>query len=900
VILALSLVVGSVLAMGSRVQASPFADVPDDHWAYGYIQTLADDGLIEGYPDGYFKGDRPLTRYELSTIVARALAKLQSENHDEIAKLASKGDIDKLSQLVFSLKDELDGQGVRVAALEEALAQLDEHTKTAQALQVHAEMLSNGAVHSWTTTPHTIVNGTAAGVPLAYGATAQSGAAAPADPFVTTYLASNETNLPFVDQFPGVQLREDDHFVLSYAISDSLALSLPIRVVNTEFGNSLGAAQQVDVSPSLSVDLSQSGIISNFHVTFGDLDLMPSSRTGLAFRAPFGDRAGDPYADPFGTPLQPTQRGISVAGTVLGLTDFSASFSRIDPVLLNTQSVVDVAGANQTTGYLSPIIPPQIGLVQTGAAQSTQTISSDSFAAVNGPLTQVSLSRVAVLGTVYVSSYNGSTFNASGALVTQGPGGPTSPPGFQFSQAYNMVIFTSPLAVGSHITLTYTGVDVASNTNFQRYMINARVNQKLKEYPGAEVGFTFNRIFDYDGSTMPGAINGDITQPVIGTGAVSDTVFGLDFQMPLGARVAGDAATPILYAEGALSNFTPDFLTVPATTDTAGVVGTRFHIHSIGFDLRYQNVGPNYLDGAPYSYFGNAPSTFSAYSGAYVPDFFGFANTLQINRQFDQQFAGTGVISQTALNPNLTFAYPVFNPFRGVGPTFYQAFVPNSRGLTADVTAPIHIGHSALQTRLEYQHLSDIQPSSQANALSGASYPTTVHLTDDSYALRTSLALHAFGKPVDLDLDGAFETLERNDTTAFPYYPFNPSTQGPDPASVAAAAALPGGNSGVTFVPNYIDMHHVSLGAGATLPISQDIGIGVHYSTQRFNGSYGTTLAPNITERKEYLSGNVSYHIPHSNSTLDFQTTAARYSDPNVPSYDFNQTQQNLNLTVRF
>ena len=83
----------------------------------------------------------------------------------------------------------------------------------------------------------------------------------------------------------------------------------------------------------------------------------------------------------------------------------------------------------------------------------------------------------------------------------------------------------------------------------------------------------------------------------------------------------------------------------------------------------------------------------------------GFANTLQINRQFDAQFAGTGGISQTALNPNLTYAYPIFNPFHGVGPTFYQAFVPNSRGITADVTAPVRLGSSTLNTRVEYQHL---------------------------------------------------------------------------------------------------------------------------------------------------------------------------------------------------
>ena len=39
--------------------ATPFSDVPANHWAYQYIQSLAADGVIDGYPDGKFKGDRP-------------------------------------------------------------------------------------------------------------------------------------------------------------------------------------------------------------------------------------------------------------------------------------------------------------------------------------------------------------------------------------------------------------------------------------------------------------------------------------------------------------------------------------------------------------------------------------------------------------------------------------------------------------------------------------------------------------------------------------------------------------------------------------------------------------------------------------------------------------------------
>ena len=50
-----------------------FPDVPKDHWAYDYVKSLADRGYLEGYPDGEFKGDRAMTRYEYANVIYRAL-----------------------------------------------------------------------------------------------------------------------------------------------------------------------------------------------------------------------------------------------------------------------------------------------------------------------------------------------------------------------------------------------------------------------------------------------------------------------------------------------------------------------------------------------------------------------------------------------------------------------------------------------------------------------------------------------------------------------------------------------------------------------------------------------------------------------------------------------------------
>ena len=58
---------------GQPVRNVEFPDVPKDHWAYSYVKSLADRGLLEGYPDGEFKGDRSMTRYEFAAIIYRAL-----------------------------------------------------------------------------------------------------------------------------------------------------------------------------------------------------------------------------------------------------------------------------------------------------------------------------------------------------------------------------------------------------------------------------------------------------------------------------------------------------------------------------------------------------------------------------------------------------------------------------------------------------------------------------------------------------------------------------------------------------------------------------------------------------------------------------------------------------------
>ncbi|AZO93977.1 S-layer homology domain-containing protein [Halocella sp. SP3-1] len=77
-----------VLALTASAFAASFADVPSSHWAYGAVNKLVASGILSGYPDGTFKGQNNLSRYEIAVVVARVLDQIEAEQAalaDEIA-----------------------------------------------------------------------------------------------------------------------------------------------------------------------------------------------------------------------------------------------------------------------------------------------------------------------------------------------------------------------------------------------------------------------------------------------------------------------------------------------------------------------------------------------------------------------------------------------------------------------------------------------------------------------------------------------------------------------------------------------------------------------------------------------------------------------------------------------
>src|ERR1700730_8950581 len=113
-----------ILAVISPAFAQPFADTPTNHWAYDAIAELAAKGLVEGYPDGTFKGDRTMTRYEMAMVVARLLARIESIQIPAPPSApkpeVTKADIDMVLRLMSEFRSELGAQG-RMQAVEEDL-----------------------------------------------------------------------------------------------------------------------------------------------------------------------------------------------------------------------------------------------------------------------------------------------------------------------------------------------------------------------------------------------------------------------------------------------------------------------------------------------------------------------------------------------------------------------------------------------------------------------------------------------------------------------------------------------------------------------------------------------------------------------------------------------------------
>lgn len=101
---------------GTAFAANPFVDVPAKHWSYDAISQLVKAGIVDGYSDGTFRGDKTMTRYEMAQIVAKAIAKADK------ADAVNKALIEKLSA---EYSTELNKLSVRMTNVEKKVNSLD-------------------------------------------------------------------------------------------------------------------------------------------------------------------------------------------------------------------------------------------------------------------------------------------------------------------------------------------------------------------------------------------------------------------------------------------------------------------------------------------------------------------------------------------------------------------------------------------------------------------------------------------------------------------------------------------------------------------------------------------------------------------------------------------------------
>ena len=105
----------AVLGVTTAFAANPFSDVTPDSWAYQAVSQLAQAGIVNGYPDGTFKGQNNITRYEMAQMVAKAMANQDRANAEQQAMI---------NRLADEFSKELNNLGVRVSNLEDRVGNI--------------------------------------------------------------------------------------------------------------------------------------------------------------------------------------------------------------------------------------------------------------------------------------------------------------------------------------------------------------------------------------------------------------------------------------------------------------------------------------------------------------------------------------------------------------------------------------------------------------------------------------------------------------------------------------------------------------------------------------------------------------------------------------------------------
>ncbi len=848
-----------LVAIPLQAASTPFNDVPTDARGYEALQSLAADGLLKGLPQNDLRSNRRLTRAQVAALIADALAKVVADGG------AAKSDLIRLHRLMDEYKDELGSLGVRTTELEDRFAALDKTTQFAQRFSLHGSFSSSYSQREATVNP-----------------TLLGGAFARTDPvqrFTDAFIETDASNDPYYGgSLPGVLLpRTQWEFTARYAATPNLLLSLPVRIV--DFGRE-GYRQQlgVGIAPTLEVTMPDMNRVKGLDIRLGQLENLRGSLTGLTYNPP--DNAHPAFKDPF----RPFPRGGDVSGTAFNHLDFQLFGYKIDPVAVNTGPFEAGTGV-MSENYLGPYYFPQ----STNVYGSAPTI--DSFSSGSAPLQSISLTQNGQPGTMYVSYFMGPGCPAG--CFFNGPNQPNEP-SFSYVQTANQVVFTNPLPPGSKIAVSYQGFSAVGNTFPQRFDTGGRLVYHTPGLPNGTIGLTFNRIFDLSGDQTY------FSGAAVPNSLVSDTVFGMDFSLPLAYSI-GAVQAPTLFGEIASSKYTGDAQRVPRSSDGAGVIGLRFRLLGGDHTLAYQTVGSNFFDAAPFRYSGQAPALFGFWNLPQLPGPFGIGNDAALNQQVDAIALANGfsgpLLRANGAFPYGTFAFPLFNQFKAQGPYYYSSYAPNTRGTSVQLNFPLLIGKVDARLRVGGQALRELQPNSLATQIFGP-HVSNVSGKYDQLSGGVTLGIPLLKRKATVNLDALFERLQRDDRTPF-VYAADPALGLPAYNSMASTE-LAGSGATVPFYPNYVNLRHYYGSASVAVPISSALTANLAYVDQRYRGQALTTSAESVSQKKTSLTGGVLYNIPNTNASVNLFFNRYAYKDYLLPSYDWVQDRQNLYFTVKF
>ena len=580
----------------ARAPATPFADVPADHWAYQAIQSLSADGLIDGYPDGSFNGDRPLTRYEMAAIVARdrreARGRRRRDRVEDGSRPAAETDRRAQGRARRARRARDGGRGCASPRSTGARAPRKRSPCTARSSPTGRSLRQ---LHA--TLPR------------------QRRARRGIDPFVNAYETAPDDNDPLEQQIgPQTILRSDARFDFVYTVDDN------VTRVGSGARASMTAGRRRARSRSRSRPTSWSTSRTparspNLTLREAQLDNIASSRLGLTYRAPdaasayaFAER--DPALSARLRDRRRRGRAHDVPAHVLASrsnADQHAEFSRRRAGQRFCERLPAPTSCRRRRATCRP------------AARKRPTRSA--AAAVRSP--------------ACISARRPSRARSRSSR-TRPPAGPAAPPAFSYLDGTNEVVFAPPLPPGARVSIGYVGLGYTNNAIAQRYQLGLRVNTLIAGLPGAEVGLTYHRLWDEN--LPPGRQSGRAStsastrsRPAGRVSARSATRCSGWTSSAARVRAGGrrwNAAAALRRSRRQPVHARPAVRS-PSPAATAAVVGLKltFARHRKR-RCNMQTVGANYLDGAPLRFFGNAPATWANYQGDFFPQFFGFANTL--------------------------------------------------------------------------------------------------------------------------------------------------------------------------------------------------------------------------------------------------------------------------------